>query len=286
MRPIITLTTDFGIGDYDTGVLSGVIWRIAPEARVVDLSHAIPRHDVFSAALLLERCTPYFPEGTIHIVVVDPGVGTGRRGLAARLGSQRFVGPDNGLLTRMRHRALKAMQPVEIVHLNQPDYWLPEVSAIFHGRDVFASVAAHLAAGVGLDELGERIDDPVLLNFPEAVRAASGWQGTVTHVDAFGNLSTNLGVEQIPRDRQMDVRIGGAVIRGLKTTFSDGAPGELAALIDSSGKLCVCVVNGSAANRLGIQVGDSIRGAAWITRAVKAWQTRRSSGPAIAPICR
>jgi hypothetical protein len=258
MRGIITLTTDFGQGDFDVGVLSGVIWRIAPQARVIDLSHEIPRHAVLQAALLLERCTPYFPPGTIHVVVVDPGVGTERRGIAARLGEQWFVGPDNGLLTPMWRRAQAGKLPVEIVHLTEPRFWLSPVSDIFHGRDVFAPVAAHLAAGVPLAEFGPAIHDPILIAIPLPERTATGWRGTILHVDAFGNLSTNLERQHIPSPNRVEIRLGEAHIRGLARTFGDGQPGELVALFDSSGKLSICVVNGNAAARLGVGIGDPL----------------------------
>ena len=258
VSPIITLTTDFGQSDYDAGVLTGVIWSIAPQARVVDLSHAIGRHNVLEATLLLERCTPYFPVGTIHLVVVDPGVGTGRRGLAARLGEHFFVGPDNGLLSPMLERARSANEPSEIVHLDQPDFWLPQISAIFHGRDVFAPVAAHLANGASLSELGSPLTDPVLLEFPRAQRSPHGWRGSVLHVDAFGNLSTNLDYTHIPANSAVKIQIADTQIDDLVSTFGDGAPGQLVALFDSSGKLCICVVNGDAASRLQVGVGDPL----------------------------
>ncbi len=258
VSPIVTLTTDFGQSDYDAGVLSGVIWSIAPQARLVDLSHAIERHNVLEAALLLRRCTPYFPPGTIHLVVVDPGVGTARRGLAAWLGQLFFVGPDNGLLTPLLERARSSDGPLEIVHLDQPRFWLPQVSAIFHGRDVFAPVAAHLANGVRLSELGSPVTDPVLLEFPQPRHSPHGWRGAVLHVDAFGNLSTNLDQALIPAHRPLKVQIAGVQIDGLVATFGDGAPGQLVALFDSSGKLCICVVNGDAASRLQAGVGEPV----------------------------
>jgi hypothetical protein len=258
MPRIITLTTDFGQSDYDTGVLSGVIWRIAPEARVIDLSHEIPRHAVLQAALMLGRCTPYFPVGTIHIAVVDPGVGTGRRGLAARLGDQWFVGPDNGLLTRMWQRAQAMGLPIEIVHLTNPRYWLEDISAIFHGRDIFAPVAAHLAAGVSLSDLGPPVTDPVLIHIPQPERTTTGWRGTILHVDAFGNLSTNLERRHFSSSPSVEIRLAEARIRGLVRTFGDGRPGELVALFDSSGMLSICVVNGNAATRLGVVIGDPL----------------------------
>ena len=258
MPRIITLTTDFGQSDYDTGVLSGVIWRIAPEARVIDLSHEIPRHAVLQAALMLGRCTPYFPEDSIHVVVVDPGVGTGRRGLAARLGNQWFVGPDNGLLTQMWQRAQAMQLPVEIVHLTSARYWLEDISAIFHGRDIFAPVAAHLAAGVPLSNFGPPVSDPILIHIPQPERIATGWQGTILHVDAFGNLSTNLERRHFPASPSVEIRLADASIFGLVRTFGEGRPGELVALFDSSGMLSICVVNGNAAARLGVKTGDSL----------------------------
>lgn len=256
--PIVTLTTDFGQGDYDTGVLTGVIWRIAPQARVIDLSHEIPRHAVLQAALLLRRCTPYFPAGTIHVVVVDPGVGTQRRGLAARLGDQWFVGPDNGLLTPMLHRAQTGGQPVEIVQLTAPQFWLPQVSAIFHGRDIFAPVAGHLAAGVPLSEFGPSVSDPITIHIPQPEHTAFGLRGAILHVDAFGNLSTNLERQHIPSTQSVQVVLAGLTIPRLVRTFGEAQPGELVALFDSSGMLSICVVNGSAAARLGAQVGDTL----------------------------
>jgi S-adenosyl-L-methionine hydrolase (adenosine-forming) len=254
--PIITLTTDFGQGDYDAGVLTGVIWGIAPQAHVIDLSHDIDRHNILEAALLLERCTPYFPPGTIHMVVVDPGVGTQRRGLAARLGNRCFVGPDNGLLSPLLKQALSTGGQVEIVYLDQPRFWLPQVSAIFHGRDVFAPVAAHLANGIRLNELGSPVTDPVVLEFPQPQRSAGGWRGLVLHVDAFGNLSTNLDRTHIPVNRPVKINIAGTSLDEIVATFGDGQPGQLVALFDSSGKLCISVVNGSATGRLQVGIGE------------------------------
>jgi S-adenosylmethionine hydrolase len=251
---IITLTTDFGIGDYDTGVLHGVILGIAPDARLVDLTHAIPAHDIRTAAILLGRAAPYFPPGTIHMAVVDPGVGTSRRAIAARLGEQYFVGPDNGLLTLMLNQA---ELPPEIVQLNRPDFWLAEVSPIFHGRDIFSPVAAHLARRVKLAELGRPIHDPVLLDIPRPQPIHQGWRGEVVQIDAFGNLATNLE-KQHARAGSQTVRVGGAEIHGLVLTFGDGKPGDLVALFDSSDRLSVCEVNGSAAHRLNARTGDPV----------------------------
>jgi S-adenosylmethionine hydrolase len=255
---IITLITDFGTGDYDIGVLHGVIWGIAPEAQVVNLSHDIARHNVLQAALVLERAVPFFPPGTVHVVVVDPGVGTRRRGLAACLDGQYFVGPDNGLLTPLLLRARQKSARVEIVTLDQPCYWLPVVSPIFHGRDVFTPVAAHLANGVALSVFGSPVSDPWLVEIPQPQVMEGGWRGSVMHIDAFGNLGTNLERQHLTQNTAAQVRLCGETIQGIVRTFGDCEPGQLVALFDSSGKLSVCVVNGNAAQRLQARVGDCV----------------------------
>ena len=255
---IITLITDFGSGDYDVGVLQGVIWGIAPEAKVVNLSHDIDRHNVLQAALVLERAVPFFSPGTVHVVVVDPGVGTRRRALAACLDGQYFVGPDNGLLTPLFFAARQKSVRIEIVTLDQPLYWLPVVSSIFHGRDVFAPVGAHLANGVSLTALGSLISDPCLLEIPQPQAIETGWRGAVMHIDAFGNLGTNLERQHLPLDAAPQVSLCGETIQGIVRTFGDGELGQLVALFDSSARLSVCVVNGSAAQRLQARVGDRV----------------------------
>jgi S-adenosylmethionine hydrolase len=260
---IITFTTDFGQGDYDAGVLAGVVLSIAPQVRIVHLSHEIPRHAVLAGALLLGRSVPYFPVGAVHVAVVDPGVGTRRRGLAACLGKQFFVGPDNGLLTLIHRQAVKDNQTIEIVHLSEARFWLPQVSSIFHGRDVFAPVAAHIANGVPLVEFGPFIHDPVLLGIPQpqpTLGDASDLQGVVLHVDAFGNLATNIETQHLGGSAlsEVQVRIAGHAINGILRAFGDALPGELIALFDSSGRLSVCAVNGSAAARLGVGAGERV----------------------------
>ena len=179
----ITLLTDFGIRDGAVGLMKGVIWRIAPEAKIADLSHTVAPQNLQEAAVVLRFGAPYFPQGTIHVVVVDPGVGTYRRPIAARLGDYYFVGPDNGVFTPLLELAEAAARPVEIVHTNKPQYWLPEVSQIFHGRDIFSPVGAHLAAGVSLAELGTPIDDPILLSLPQPQRMENGWRGEVSFIE-------------------------------------------------------------------------------------------------------
>lgn len=255
---VVTLTTDFGAGDYDIGAMMGVIWGIAPQVRIVDLSHDIERHNVRQAALMLDRTAHYFPMGSIHVVVVDPGVGTGRRPLVARLGEQWFVGPDNGLLTLMQRRANKAGRPVNIAHANREQYWLPDVSSVFHGRDVFAALAGHLAAGAPLPKIGPPVTDPVLLDFPEPVRQGGGWAGEVMDIDHFGNLEVNIHRDHLAQVGAAQVICGEHRMERIVRTFGEGRPGELVALIDSSGYLSISLVNGSAAASMPARIGDPV----------------------------
>jgi S-adenosylmethionine hydrolase len=256
----ITLMTDFGIKDGNVGVMKGVIWGIAPEVQIADLSHTVGPQNISEAALILARSAPYFPPGTIHLVVVDPGVGTPRRHIAARLGTQYFVGPDNGVVTLLLERAEAEGWPVEIVHTHKSEYWRAEVSHVFHGRDVFSPVAAHLARGVPLADLGTPIHDPVRLSFHRPQRTETGWQGEVIHIDHFGNISTNIRKEQLgePPADSIEVVLCGVNIHGMVRTFGERPLGDLVALYGSTGNLIVSVVNGDAAQRLNAKVGDPV----------------------------
>jgi S-adenosylmethionine hydrolase len=252
----ITLTTDFG---GSPGVMKGVIWRIAPRVQIADLSHTIRPYDVRQAALLLARQVEYFPENTIHVAVVDPGVGTARRPLAAQIGPQRVVGPDNGIFTPLFQRAAQAGWPVRMVHTDRTAYWLPQVSAIFHGRDVFAPVAAHWAAGVPLEALGEVIEDPVQLALPRPQPTAQGVTGEVTLIfQHFGNLITNIQRADLEDWSQVRIRLCEVEIEGLVQTFGDRPPGTLIALFGSSGHLMIAVVNGRATDYLQPSIGDQV----------------------------
>lgn len=255
---VITLTTDFGSGDHEAGVLKGVIWQIAPQAHIVDLSHDIGPHHILEAALLLWRAARYFPDGTIHVVVVDPGVGTRRRGMAAQIGTQYYIGPDNGLITLLLERAENNLESSRFIQLNKPEFWLPEISNVFHGRDIFAPVAGHLAAGTPFHGLGTPIDDPIRLKQPKPTRTPGGWVGQVIHIDHFGNLATNLNDHHLNGLKEVMINIRGVQISGLVTTFGERVGGSLIALLDSSGSLAISVVNGNAANVLQCGVGDSI----------------------------
>ncbi|MFM8319558.1 MAG: S-adenosyl-l-methionine hydroxide adenosyltransferase family protein [Chloroflexota bacterium] len=255
---IITLTTDFGLKDGNVGVMKGVIGGIAPAAQLIDLSHLISAQNVAEAALIIHRAVPYFPAGAIHVVVVDPGVGTARRPLAARLGDQYYVGPDNGTLTRWLQRVEQEGASSAFVHLDRRQYWLPVVSHVFHGRDIFAPCAAHLAAGVALEALGTPVSDPLRLELPQPQRTPTGWLAQVIHADHFGNLSTNLYAEHLTGQTVASVRLGGERIDGLVDTFGQRPPGALVALFGSTGNLIVSVVNGSAAQRLDVRPGDAV----------------------------
>jgi S-adenosyl-L-methionine hydrolase (adenosine-forming) len=255
---IITLLTDFGLKDGYVGVMKGVIWGIAPQVQLADITHQIHPQNVAEGALVLGRVAPYFPAGTIHLAVVDPEVGTRRRPIAARLGEQFFVGPDNGLCTVLIEQARQSEAVTQFVHLDQPRYWLPEISNVFHGRDIFSPVAAHLANGAPLSELGSPIQDPRRLEFPRPERFGTGWRGRIILVDNFGNLSTNLTRQHLPTGNRLTIKIGGVEIDRLAATFGDGEADQLIALFDSAGKLSICVVNSNAADRLKISVGAPV----------------------------
>ena len=257
MRSIITLTTDFGHGDFEIGALYGVIWSIAPQARIIDFTHNIERHAILEAALNLSSYAPFFPSGSIHVAVVDPGVGTKRRSIAARLGEQYFVGPDNGLLSLLLKKALNQRQTVEVVHLDQPQFWMPQVCDIFHGRDIFAPVAGHLAKGTPLKELGSPIPNPVLLDLPAPQKTSQGWKGQVIQIDRFGNLTTNLESQHFEGLENVIIFLGKDSIEGLCQTFGERQPGESLALLNSAGNLMICVANGNAAQKHKLKVGDS-----------------------------
>lgn len=256
--PFISILTDFGLQDGFVGVMKGVIYRIAPDVKIVDITHSISPQNVLEGSLVLARSYSYFPAGSIHIAVVDPGVGTQRRPIAARIGEHFFVCPDNGLLTPILDEAEQAGKTVEIVHLDQPRFWLAQVSRSFHGRDIFSPVAAHLAAGVSLPELGSPIIDPRRIAIPQPRKIEGGWQAQVTGVDHFGNLATNLSQAMLGSLRPNRIEIAGQVIDRLLLTFGDGKPGDLIAMLDSEDYLSICVVNGNAAQRLQVGSGEPV----------------------------
>lgn len=248
---MITFLTDFGLKDHFVGVMKGVIAGIAPQAKIVDISHQIHPQNIEEAAWMLQAALPYFTPGTVHMAVVDPGVGTDRRMIAARIGAAYFVVPDNGLLFPLIEDARAKGLPVEVYALDQPKYWLPSPSASFHGRDIFAPTAAHLANGLPIDRLGTPVDDLVPLHLSQPTPTENGWLAQVVLVDVFGNLFTNLPISALSEEKRvLSVTIKDCTIHGLTRTFDDAEPGSLIASIDSSGYLTICVVNGSAAAQL------------------------------------
>lgn len=255
---VITLTTDFGLKDGNVGVMKGVILGIAPHVQIVDLTHQVTPQNIAEGALILGRSIPYFPANSIHIAVIDPGVGTTRRPVAGRIGDQLFVGPDNGLFTSLVERAGLQELSMEWVHLDNPRYWLPKVSHVFHGRDIFAPCGAHLATGTSLAELGTPIHDLVKIELPGPVAIPSGLLSEVIHIDHFGNISTSIRREHVPDGVNITIHIGSVEIRGLVNTFGDAQPGSLVGLFGSTDSLLVCKVNGNAAAQLGVKVGDSV----------------------------
>jgi S-adenosylmethionine hydrolase len=257
---VITLTTDFGTEDGNVGVMKGVICGINPYASIVDLSHDVAPQDVAGASYLLRRAYAYFPRGTIHLLVVDPGVGSERRAIAAQSTQAFFVAPDNGILTYVLQELRKSGQEMRIVSLTNPAYWLPRVSNVFHGRDIFAPVAAHLSLGVEIGALGDDIEDVVMLS-PLPLEIQNGKvTGLVAHIDHFGNLLTNIPEsEVVSLGHRVTVSVAGRKIEGLSRTFAQGQPGQLIAYIDSSGHLAIAAVNGSAQQLLQSRLGESVQ---------------------------
>jgi S-adenosyl-L-methionine hydrolase (adenosine-forming) len=256
---VITLLTDFGLHDGYPGVMKGVIWNIAPEVQIADISHSIKPQNIYQGALALSRTARFFPPGTIHVAVVDPGVGTHRRPIALHLGDHYFVGPDNGLFTLVLEKAELSANSIKIIQLDQPQYWLPEISRVFHGRDIFAPSAAHLALGVPIHKLGSPIIDPIRLNISHPIPIRNGgWRGQVVEVDTFGNLSTNIEDAHLVGMDRLRIRIAGHEINGLVNTFGDRPDGTLIALYGTSHDLMISIVKGDAAHTLNVSVGEVV----------------------------
>lgn len=254
---IITLTTDFGSGSHYVAAMKGVILSIEPTATIVDISHDVPAQDVRHAAVLLDNAADWFPPDTIHVAVVDPGVGTDRAIVYAKIGQQQFLAPDNGLLSRLASRT----KPSRVVRLTEPAYWLEEVSTTFHGRDIFAPVAARLAAGLDPDRLGPSHDRLIAFDWPEVRQLADRIAGAVVEIDSFGNLITNLTAEMFagrPTDRRACVVCNIYETWGVYSTYAGHPSGTLVAVIGSGGRLELALVGDSAARRLGIGIGSPV----------------------------
>jgi S-adenosylmethionine hydrolase len=253
--PPITLLTDFGLQDTYVAQMHGVIARIAPHVRVIDLTHGVLPQNRIQAAILLADSVPAFPAGTIHVFVVDPGVGSDRRMIAAEIGDWRFVGPDNGVLTAVLDR-----WPMQrAVSLTNPQYFGAQRSRTFHGRDVFSPVAAHWANGVPLTTFGAAIPDALVrLNLPQPTGGERHIDGEVLYVDRFGNLITNILGDRLPPTSAVDVTVGPHAIGPVVGCYAD-RPSEPMALLGSSGRVEIAVGNGSAADRLQLSAGAVVR---------------------------
>jgi len=259
-RPIVTLTTDFGLNDHFVGTMKGVILSIAPEAEIVDICHSVQAFDILDGALALAQAYNYFPTRTVHLVVVDPGVGGARRPILASCDKYNFVAPDNGVLSLMYARE----ERLNVRHISSDHYFLQPLSNTFHGRDVFAPVAAYLAKGVDQEKFGNEITDFVRFNAPKPKAVdANTLRGVVLKVDRFGNLITNITPQDVPalfqsQPASFKILVGKKEITTLRTNYAEGAPGEIFAIVGSMGYLEIAANRGAAAQLSGAGKGAEV----------------------------
>ncbi len=267
--PIITLTSDFGADSPYVAQMKGAILCIAPQVTIVDITHSIPPQDVMGGAVVLADTAIQFPKRTIHVAVVDPGVGTDRGIVAAKVSGHWFIVPNNGLLTGVvQSGAIEAIHSVDNRKL-----WRAEVSNTFHGRDIMGPVAAHLAGGVRAEQIGPSPGVIFALPWPQPSVAGDRIAGEILAIDSFGNIITNITQTHLDNWQpagQITVQCGGQKIFGIVRTYAERGPGELAALIGSSGRLEIAEVNGNAAQRLQVARGDAVR---------LSWSTASSGRP-------
>jgi len=258
-RPIITLTTDFGPSSPYVAAMKGVILSINPDVNLVDITHSVPHQDTHQGALVLADIADRFPRGTIHVAVVDPGVGTDRPLVYVEINQRSYVAPDNGLLDRLAlmHR------PSTIVEIADPSYWMPQVSATFHGRDILSPVAARLSLGLDPAKLGRPRSELVRLVWPEVQVSARKIEGRVESIDSFGNLVTDITqdmLRDVPRGQeQVTIECDEHETCGIFSTYGDQPAMTLMALVGSGGKLELALVGDSAAAMLGVRVGTPVR---------------------------
>jgi len=259
-RPIITLTTDFGLNDHFIGVLKGVILEILRDVEIVDICHSVQAFDVLDGALTIAQAYSYFPSGTVHLVVVDPGVGSARRPILATSERHHFVAPDNGVLSLIYGRE----ERMSVRHITADHYYLQPLSKTFHARDIFAPVAAYLAKGVDGGKFGEEITDFVRFNAPKP-KPTDGktLRGVVLKVDRFGNLVTNITPQDAPMLFEAEpapfrLVVGKREISEIHQNYSEGAPGEVFGILGSMGYLEIAANRGSAAQQAGATKGSEV----------------------------
>jgi len=253
-KPILTLTTDFGLSDHYAGTMKGVILSICPDAQIVDISHGVGAFEITEGAYVIAQAYRYFPKKTVHVVVVDPGVGTARRPILMEAAGQYFVAPDNGVLSM-----IYAREKHKIRLVSNEKYFRHPVSRTFHGRDIFSPVGAHLAAGVPAARMGKIIEDYLRPAFQKPTRAGKRtWSGRVLKIDRFGNVITNFHVDDFPDldKRNIAMVIGPHETSVLAHTYAETSPGELFVIVGSSGYLEVSVAQGSAAKTIGCESGS------------------------------
>ncbi len=259
-KQVVTLITDFGHNDHFVGVMKGVMVSINPEVEIVDVCHQVNSYDIFDAAYVLAQSYRFFPSDTIHLVVVDPGVGTARRPLLARTMDQKFVAPDNGVLSLVYERE----ENIEVRHVTSDHYFLNPVSNTFHGRDIFAPIVGWLSKGLEVDKFGEPITDYAKFSSPKAKKVSDTLvKGVVIRIDKFGNIITNITPEDVPQLFQENppafkIVIGQQEITKLNLAYSMGKPSEIFAMVGSSGFLEVCTNRGSAAKTLNANRGAEV----------------------------
>lgn len=259
-RPIITLTTDFGINDPFVGTMKGVILDIVPEAEIVDISHAVQAFDVLDAALIISQAYSYYPTGTVHVVVVDPGVGTARRPIVASSDKYHFVAPDNGVLSLVYARE----ERIHVRHITSEHYFLQPVSNTFHARDIFSPVAAYLAKQVDTLKFGDEVEDYVRFAAPKPKAVEENrFRAVVLKVDRFGNLMTNITAQDVPALFQSEpgpfkILVGNREVTEMRSAYAEGAPGEVFAIVGSMGFLEIAANRGAAAQLAGAGKGSEV----------------------------
>jgi S-adenosylmethionine hydrolase len=259
-RPLITLTTDFGLNDHFVGTVKGVILDIVPEAEIVDICHAVQAFDVLDGALTIAQAYSYFPNGTVHMVIVDPGVGTARRPILLSTGRHYFVAPDNGVLSLVYGRE----ERLQVRHIDAEHYYRQPVSNTFHARDIFAPVAAYLAKGVETAKFGEEVTDFVRFNAPKPKPVdAQTLRGVVLKVDRFGNMVTNITPQDVPALFQAEppafkIRVGKHEITEIHANYAGGTPNEVFGILGSMGYLEIAANRASAAQIIGTGKGSEV----------------------------